>query len=177
MIPERDPLSEVLDAFPLPTKFAGRIELTTPWGLSVPERVAAVCAVKNAQSWLTVAGAEQPIRVAAGDVIALSPVCGHELRDTTASPVVPIDKLVNCARVRPNPAPALGEARPNCALNPALPTAGKKERRLGNCPGRVLPLLPYPTCLATTSSMSITVNSPSPSRSSPSRVSAQSWQQ
>jgi len=109
MIPEPDPLTEVLDVFPLRMRFAGRLELTAPWGLSLPERWAGVCAVKHSQwCWLTANGTEQTMSLATGDVVVLSPGCRHELLDALASRVVPIESLLHDARAESGPLLAFG---------------------------------------------------------------------
>ena len=99
IISDPDPLSEVLETFPLPIRFAGRIELTAPWGLSLTQRSAAVLAVRDGRCWLTASANGQATPVVSGDVILLSPACGHELRDMPTSSAVPIERLTECAQV------------------------------------------------------------------------------
>lgn len=93
----RDPLTEVLDIFPLPVSFTGSFALTAPWGLSVPERSAFVCAVSSGQCWLTGSGQGSPERVSPGDLLVLSPAREHQLRDDLENPVVSIHQLVDAS--------------------------------------------------------------------------------
>jgi len=95
---ESDPLTEVLEAFPLSIRFAGRFELTAPWGLAVPKGLGVICASENTRFWLSSAGTGQSTPVVPGEVILLSPGCGHELRDVPASRVVPLREWLNGAR-------------------------------------------------------------------------------
>ena len=96
---ETDPLSEVLETFPLPIRFAGRIDLAAPWGLSVTRRSAAVLAVRDGRCWLTASANGPATPVVSGDVILLSPACGHELRDMPTSSAVPVERLADFSRV------------------------------------------------------------------------------
>ncbi len=92
---QRDPLSEVLDVFPLPVGFNGSFSLTAPWGVSIPKRSALLCAVSSGQFWLTGGGLENPKRVSSGDFLVLSPTCDHQLRDSLDDPVVSIHELID----------------------------------------------------------------------------------
>ena len=98
MTGESDPLTQLLETFPLSIRFAGRFELTAPWGLSIPEGAAVICVPEDTRVCLTSAGADRATRVAPGEVVLLSPACGHELRDMPTSCVVPMRALVNGAR-------------------------------------------------------------------------------
>jgi AraC-like DNA-binding protein len=91
----QDPLTEVLDIAPLPVRFAGRLVLTAPWGVSVPAGSALVCSVIGGKCWLTGSGVENPKPVSAGDLILLSPAGNHQLQDHLESPVVSICDLLN----------------------------------------------------------------------------------
>ncbi len=90
----RDPLTEVLDVFPLPLRFAGSFALTAPWGVSIPERSALFCTVTSGRCWLTGNGIGPPRPLSSGDILLLSPVCEHQLRDELDGPVVSIDELI-----------------------------------------------------------------------------------
>jgi AraC-like DNA-binding protein len=90
----RDPLTEVLDVFPLPLRFAGNFTLTAPWGVSIPERSALFCAVTRGSCWLTGDSLGPPRPLSSGDILLLSPVCEHQLRDELDGSVVPIDELI-----------------------------------------------------------------------------------
>lgn len=85
-----DPLTDVLETFSLPIRLAGRFELAPPWGMAVPAGFAAVCAVQGDGCWLTSDAMGGPILLGSGDVVVLSPVCEHQLRDALGSRVVPI---------------------------------------------------------------------------------------
>ena len=91
----RDPLTEVLDIFPLPVRFTGSFTLSAPWGITVPERSALFCAVSSGRCWLTGHNIGPPRPISAGDVLVLSPACEHHLRDDLASPVLSIHNLVD----------------------------------------------------------------------------------
>lgn len=91
----RDPLTEVLDIFPLPVSFTGCFSLTAPWGMSVPERSAFLCAVSSGQCWLTGSGQGAPERISRGDLLVLSPACEQQLRHDLDDPVVSIHELLD----------------------------------------------------------------------------------
>ena len=91
----RDPLTEVLDIFPLPLRFTGNLNLTAPWGLAIPERTALLCAINTGRCWLTGKGLDQPRPLASGDLLILSPAYEHQLRDDVDGPLISIDELVH----------------------------------------------------------------------------------
>ena len=105
MTPEPDPLSEILEAFPLSIRSAGRFELAAPWGLSVPKQLAAVWAVNSGGCLLRTRGAAAPVPLAPGDVVVLSPDCEHVLQDSLGSRVVAIDELFEAADTQRRPLP------------------------------------------------------------------------
>ncbi len=111
-----DPLTEILETFPLQFAYAGRFELTAPWGLSVDERSAAVFVVLGGGCQLTDAANGRSSPVAPGDVIVLSSRCSHGLRDAPASPVVAIETLIDIARVQPGRVLASGGGGEQTAL-------------------------------------------------------------
>lgn len=104
-----DPLTDVLETFPLPIWFAGRFQPASPWGVSIPERCATVCAVERGDCWLTSAGTGRSTRLSRGDVVVLSPDCEHRLRDVPASPTQPIHQWAGESR-RPCGPPASPDA-------------------------------------------------------------------
>jgi len=125
MTVDPDPLSELLEAFPLPTGPAGRFELTAPWGLGLPDRWAAVLAVKRGQFYVTSNGVNQTVSVVDGDVVVLSPSCAHELRDTPATPVAPIGQVFGSPREKRQPVLTFGGGQtPSTLLGGLFPFHG-----------------------------------------------------
>ncbi len=90
----RDPLTEVLDIFPLPIRSAWNFTLTSPWGLSIPERSAFFCAVTSGRCWLTGDSLGPPRALEPGDTLMLSPACEHQLQDGLDGPVVSIAEVI-----------------------------------------------------------------------------------
>lgn len=95
---ESDTLSEMLDAFPLPIRFVGRLELDLPWGLDVPEGLAAICCVRHGGFQLRVNDETEPIRVAEGDVVVLSPAARQRMQDSLDNGPISTTGLLEAAR-------------------------------------------------------------------------------
>jgi AraC-like DNA-binding protein len=77
--PESDPLTELLTSFPLPIKFAGHLDLTAPWRLTVPQNVVLFGIVTGSKCWLSDSGKEKTVAIAPSDFIALAPACECQL--------------------------------------------------------------------------------------------------
>ena len=80
-----DPLTEVLDIFPLPISDSRQITLTPPWGVHIPKRSALLCAVRRGRCWLTGPDMERPVMVSSGDMLVLSPAGEYRLQDSMDS--------------------------------------------------------------------------------------------
>ena len=93
----RDPLAEALDISPLPIRFTGDFRLSSPWGLSIPERTALFCVVNSGRCWLSGQNTGPPKPISMGDLLVLSPTCEHQLSDDLDSPFVPIQGLFECS--------------------------------------------------------------------------------
>jgi AraC family transcriptional regulator, alkane utilization regulator len=78
-----DALSEVLATLRLTSTLYCRSELSAPWGLAFPSgRVAGFHAVRRGACWLRMGELEQPLSLAAGDMVVFPHGAGHELADT-----------------------------------------------------------------------------------------------
>jgi len=95
---QSDHLTEVLETFPLEIRFAGRFELSAPWGLGVPEGVAVVCAIVEGHCVATADTAGEEVLASAGDVLLLSPGAEHRLQDTAGTRVVPPSEWLSSRR-------------------------------------------------------------------------------
>ena len=88
MAPEADYLTEALETFPPIIAFAGRIDIGEPWSVGVSEGIALVAIVTKGSFLATHRGSRESARVAAGDVLFLSPGAEHQLslgRDSKGS--------------------------------------------------------------------------------------------
>ncbi len=92
--PEPDPLTELLATFPLPISFAGRMTLTAPWRLTVPQNVVLFGVLTGSKCWLSGRGIEKTVTIAPSDFITLAPACEYELSSDQEGRVVAVDELV-----------------------------------------------------------------------------------
>lgn len=86
-----DPLSEAIETFPLEIHFAGRFILSAPWGLSVPEGTAVICAVVEGSCEAIADTTPNEIHATSGDVLFLSPGAEHRLGDAMKTPAAPLE--------------------------------------------------------------------------------------
>jgi len=94
----QDHLSEVLETFPLNLCFAGRFELSAPWGIHVPEGVALICTVIEGYCHLTAEDEQDEISPIPGDLFLLSPGAEHRLCDSPKTPVLPPSRWMTAIR-------------------------------------------------------------------------------
>ncbi|MBN1394477.1 MAG: AraC family transcriptional regulator [Pirellulales bacterium] len=93
-----DPFSEAIETFPLEIRFVGRFHLSAPWGLSVPEGTAVICAVVEGNCTAIADTAPNESRATSGDVLFLSPGAEHRLGDAMQTPAAPLDTWVAARR-------------------------------------------------------------------------------
>ncbi len=85
-----DPFSEVLHGWIPPNWFAGLAELSSPWGISVPERMASLFVVLGDRCLLTFEECEAQQMLQDGDVLLLTQGDAIRLQDRPDSPTMPL---------------------------------------------------------------------------------------
>ena len=91
-----DVLSDILNLVRLRGTLYFRTEFSAPWGVLVPahNKVARFHLVSRGQCWLTVKGQDQPLALAAGDLVVIPHGLEHTLKDAPDSPVRSVDQVV-----------------------------------------------------------------------------------
>jgi AraC-like DNA-binding protein len=70
-------------------------EMTSPWGFKVAARSSpAFHLLTSGSAWLEVEGEQQQVRLSAGDLVILPRGEGHAVRDSPASPVLWLDRIL-----------------------------------------------------------------------------------
>lgn len=86
-----DPFSEVLHGWNPPDWFAGLAELSSPWGILVPEGMASLFVVLEGRCLLVFEGGKAQQMLQSGDVLLLTQGGGtHRLQDKSDSPTTPL---------------------------------------------------------------------------------------
>lgn len=112
-----DVLTDVLQSFRLRSQVYGRVELTAPWGFradasDLPHPILFV--VSRGTCWLEVDGVAGPLPLAGGDFVLLPRGNASILRDTTNTPVVSMETMLQ----------ACGKAPGQCETSPVLHYGG-----------------------------------------------------
>lgn len=126
-----DFLTEILETTSLPISFAGRLNLTAPWGIDLPEGYATIFCVSHGEFYLVGGENEDVTRVKTGDVVVLSPYARqrlqHSPRDNT---VMPVNRLLESRRQKELDLLIPGAGGPFSMMVGAI----LEFNRIGSCP-------------------------------------------
>src|SRR6185369_1406109 len=103
-----DVLSDVLDTVRLSSTVFVRTEISPPWGMrSKPREHFAFHVVSRGTCWLDVDGLPDPVPVAEGDVVVITPGRAHTLRSSPDAIAYDIESLIaDGGLCRPGPTAA-----------------------------------------------------------------------
>jgi AraC-like DNA-binding protein len=93
-----DHLAEVLETFPLRVAWAGRFQLSEPWGLAVPEGMALVCAVVEGRPMALAHDPAVECRALPGEALLLSAATEERLCDARETRVATASEWMSLAR-------------------------------------------------------------------------------
>jgi AraC-like DNA-binding protein len=93
--PDADGLSQLLLRLSVSSTLYCISEMSAPWGFKVATRTNPVFhLLTNGSAWLEVDGEREPVRVLAGDLVILPTGKSHLMRDSPASPVLWLDRIL-----------------------------------------------------------------------------------
>lgn len=111
-----DPVTELLRFVRVQSTVYCRSEMHAPWGFRVAARdTASFHLLTEGDAWLEVDGVEEPIRLAAGDLVILPNGRAHQLRDDPTSSIRLLDDILATHPV-PNGRLRYGGSGPRTAL-------------------------------------------------------------
>jgi len=96
---DMDVLSDILNIVTLKGSLYFRTQFTPPFGVNVPNysNVARFHLVTRGQCWVSVSGVEEPVSLAAGDLIVIPHGAEHTLSDAPETPIESLDHVVTAA--------------------------------------------------------------------------------
>lgn len=95
VFPAADPVTELLRFVRVQSTVYCRSDMRAPWGFRVEARDSASFHLLTVgDAWLEVDRVDQPIRLAAGDLVILPTGRGHQLRDAPTTPVRLLDDIL-----------------------------------------------------------------------------------
>ena len=91
-----DALTDILNTLRLSSSLYFRTELTSPWGVEVPnkEKVARFHIVIRGQCWLQVEGEEEGMHMSNGDLVVIPHGASHQLSDTPTTTTRPLSEVL-----------------------------------------------------------------------------------
>ena len=93
-----DVLTDVLESIHVKSVVFGRLELTAPWGLSMPGGHAGFYVVTRGACCLQVEGVDEPLQLAGGDFVVLAKGQPHVIKDRESSTALPVAEVLGkCA--------------------------------------------------------------------------------
>jgi AraC-like DNA-binding protein len=102
-----DVLTDVLEAARMKSGLYGRLELTAPWGFAFDRAAPHFYAVTRGTCWLEVDGGGEPIQLGGGDFVFLPKGIPHAIKDSPATPALPVEKeFGSCDRAKEDAQPA-----------------------------------------------------------------------
>lgn len=113
-----DALTDILNTLRLSSSLYFRTEVTAPWGVEVPRHnnVARFHIVVRGQCWLHIEGQEEGVFMSNGDLVVIPHGASHILADDPATPIKPLDTILEEANYRGIGPLAYGGGGAGCSL-------------------------------------------------------------